>query len=211
MKIAMASDVVSPFCWMACTQVEQAILDFPDMEFQVEILPFQVSPGLPQGYTFNQYQREYMIPNFGSAAAVEDMLQQVTAMGKQHGCNFRLDKISTWPNSKKAHGLWALGNLSAQRWAIHASICQAHFELGLDLNNIDVLQQIGESHQLDPQLIRKRLENKTYIEDILADTMATRRQGITSVPTIVLEDEYLVTGVGGRDRLSAAIRQVLED
>jgi predicted DsbA family dithiol-disulfide isomerase len=55
MKILMATDVVSPFCWMAPMYLEQAMAKFPDVEFELELWPFQVTPGLPQDYTFEQY------------------------------------------------------------------------------------------------------------------------------------------------------------
>ncbi len=209
MKIAMASDVVSPFCWMACHQVEQAIAQFPEVDFELELLPFQVSPGLPQDYSFAQYQHDYMVRTFGSMAAVEDMLQQVTTMGLQHGCEFHLEKITVWPNSKLAHGLWALGESAEQRWDLHKSICQAHFQLGLNLNDLAVLQQIGERQQLQPGLVQQRLQDDAYINDILTRTEATRKLDISSVPTIIVDDQYRVNGVAGRDQLAATIRAAL--
>lgn len=70
MKIIMATDVVSPFCWIGAIQLEQALAQRPEITFEVELWPFQVTPGLPEDYTFEQYQREHMVLNFGSMEGV---------------------------------------------------------------------------------------------------------------------------------------------
>lgn len=208
-KIAMASDVVSPFCWMACHQVEQALAQFPNVEFELELMPFQVTPGLPLDYTFEQYQREHMTRTFGSMDAVRDMLRQVTAMGLEQGCKFHLEKLSVWPNSRRAHGLWSLGENSQQRWNLHKAVCQAHFQYAENLNDLNTLARIGEQHGLDPGAVEASLADDAYIEQILARISQTRQLGINSVPTLILQDKYRVQGAGGREQLAATIRTLL--
>ncbi len=209
MKIALASDVVSPFCWMACQQVEYAMAQFPEVEFELELMPFQVTPGLPLDYTFERYQREHMTLTFGNMAAVKDMLRQVTAMGAEHGCEFNLDKLTVWPNSRRAHGLWALGETPEQRWKLHKDLCQAHFQHGQNLNDIELLAEIGERHGLVAEQVKSTLRDEAYIDKILMRVEQTRQLGINSVPTLILNDQYRVQGAQGREQLAATIEQIL--
>jgi predicted DsbA family dithiol-disulfide isomerase len=209
MKITMASDVVSPFCWMATHQVEQAMASFPDVDFELDLMPFQVTPGLPDGYTFQLYQREHMTRTFGSMAAVKDMLNQVTAMGAGYGCHFNLDQLTGWPNSRRAHGLWSLGLTGQQRWDLHRDICQAHFEYCRNLNDLAVLVDIGERHGLDADLVGEQLRDDAYLGTIERRIQATRTLGINSVPDILLNGSHAVSGARGRHELVGHIKAAL--
>jgi len=211
LKIAMASDVVSPFCWMACLQVEQAIAQFPEVEFELSLLPFQVTPDLPLDYTFEQYQREHMTRTFGSMDGVRNILSQITSMGRECGCEFHMELVTAWPNSRRAHGLWAMAANEKQRWQIHKALCQAHFQHGENLNEISTLSYIGERFGLDPVRAAEQLSDDSYIRDVLRDVSRTRALGIHSVPTLILNDRHRIQGATGRQELAATIRNILSD
>jgi predicted DsbA family dithiol-disulfide isomerase len=209
MKILMATDVVSPFCWMAPKQLELAMAKFPDVEFELELWPFQVTPGLPQDYTFEQYQKEHMSLNFGNG--VKAMLDQVTRMGAMFGLEFRLNDISIWPNTKKAHGLWMMHPDPKQRWELHKALCKAHFNECKNLNDVAVLAEIGADFGLNKEDVHKNLDDDHYIDEVLAAIEKVRQQGINSVPFIVLAEKYAIAGAKGPDELVNAIQHALDE
>lgn len=211
MKIIMVTDVVSPFCWMAPMQLAAAMERFPGVDFDLDLRPFQVTPGLPQDYTFEEYQREHMVLTFGDMHQVKHMLNKVEQMGRSVGCDFNLDKIVVWPNSKKAHGLWMMHPDPKQRWELHKAICQGHFSEGKNLNVISVLAEIGALFGLNKKEVHDKLSDNQYIESVLASTVQTRQQGISSVPLMVVADKYTIAGAKSVDEIAAVIQRVLDE
>ena len=192
-------------------QLAVAMARFPDIDFELDLRPFQVTPGLKQGYTFDEYQREHMVLTFGDMLQVKRMLNQVEQMGRSVGCDFKLDDIVVWPNSKKAHGLWMMHPDPKQRWELHNAICQAHFSEGKNLNVISVLAEIGALFGLNKKDVHDKLSDDHYIESVLASTVQTRQQGISSVPLMVVADKYPIAGAKSVEEIAAVIQQALDE
>jgi predicted DsbA family dithiol-disulfide isomerase len=209
MKILMVTDVVSPFCWMAPKQIDAAIARFPGIDFELELWPFQVTPGLPQDYRFEQYQQEHMTVTFGNMQQVKFMLGQVEQMGKAAGCDFNLDKVTIWPNSKKAHGLWMMHPDSKQRWELHKLICQAHFSEGKNLNDLSVLAELGAEFGLKKEDVCNKLSDDHYIEEVLNTVDQARQQGVSSVPFIVVNDKFSIAGAKHADDIAKVIQRAI--
>jgi predicted DsbA family dithiol-disulfide isomerase len=142
---------------------------------------------------------------------VKTMLGQVEMMGNMAGCDFHLDKVTVWPNSKKAHGLWMMNSDAKQRWELHKAICQAHFSEGKNLNDVAVLAEIGANYGLNKEDVHKNLEDDHYIDEVLLTIEKVRQQGINSVPFIVLAEKYAIAGAKGPDEIAQAIQQVLDE
>ena len=130
-------------------------------------------------------------------------------MGAEHGCEFHLDELTVWPNSRRAHGLWALGQSPEQRWKLHKDLCQAHFQHCQNLNDIDLLAEIGERHGLAAEQVKSALRDDAYIDKILTRVEHTRQLGITSVPTLIINNQYWVQGAQGRLQLAATFEKIL--
>lgn len=211
MKIIMATDVVSPFCWIGAVQLEQAIALRPNVVFELELWPFQVTPGLPDDYTFARYEAEHMTGAHGSVSQFRQTLKVVKQLGLSIDLDFQFDKLTVWPNTKKAHGLWLLGETPQQRWQLHKALCKAHFNEQRDLNDVDTLAEIGVSLGLKAQVIRHKLTDEDYICEVLEATEQTRRQGISSVPFFVFDNRYELPGAKGCEAILAVIDRVLAE
>ncbi|WP_284346233.1 DsbA family protein [Chryseobacterium sp. Marseille-Q3244] len=92
MKIEIWSDVMCPFCYIGKNNFEQALekLPFKD-EVEVEWKSFQLDPTLDSDKTQNtiQYFRE---KKGVQEAQANQMLAQVTQMGKGAGIDFNFEK-----------------------------------------------------------------------------------------------------------------------
>jgi predicted DsbA family dithiol-disulfide isomerase len=102
------------------------------------------------------------------------------------------------------HGLFA---------SMHRSIFQAFFRDGLDIGHVDVLTGLAVSVGLDRDLVRRELEQGTYLNRVLDQERLSRQLGVTGVPAMFVGDDLQtaepVIGAVPYDWLQAAVERGL--
>lgn len=129
------------------------------------------------------------------------MLKQVRQMGQAHECNFNFEILHTWPNTRKAHGLWMMGETAAQQWALHNALCKAHFSQGLNLNHLSTLVELETRCGLDATEVQRKLSSDDYIRQVETLITHTQNRGISSVPFFVIDQRYPLAGSKGAEEI----------
>jgi predicted DsbA family dithiol-disulfide isomerase len=70
--------------------------------------------------------------------------------------------------------------------AIHHALFRGFFEQGYDLNDVQVLVEIGESTGLDPEALCAAIEQGCYTERVLQDARLAHDLGVTAVPMLLI-------------------------
>ena len=85
---------------------------------------------------------------------------------------------------------------------------EATFSEGRDVSDHGVLASLAESAGLDGDAARKVLESNRYAEDVRAAERHWWTRGIHSVPAIVVDGHYLISGAQPPEAIEEALRKV---
>jgi predicted DsbA family dithiol-disulfide isomerase len=195
MHIESWSDVVCPWCYIGKRRFETALAQFDGAEaVQIEYRAFELDPSPQPARTLSEAQR--LAETYGrSLAAAEQMLAQVSATAAGEGLAFDFATV-VGANTFRAHQLIALAadvDARSQR-EVKERLLAAHFEQGLDVDDLDTLVGIAGSAGLDQGQVRTALAEGRYADTVRDQEAQARRLGISGVPFFVIDRTYGVSG-----------------
>lgn len=212
MKIDFISDVACPWCVIGLTALEQALERVgPQVQAQIHFQPFELNPGMAEG---GQEIVEHLSQKYGiSAEQVAANTANIRARGAELGFEFGVGKRSRVYNTRAAHRLlhWAgLQGEQAQRALKHA-LFKAYFTDGLNPGDAAVLERCAREVGLDGGQAAEVLASGRYDSEVDAAEQRWRQDGIGSVPTLIINDKYMITGGQPVDRFERALRQIADE
>ena len=194
--IDFVSDIACPWCAVGLSALEQAIARVGgDVRVDLRFQPFELNPDMPpEGEDITEHlMRKYRI----SAEQVEQNQQLISERGAAVGFRFNMAGRKRTYNTFDAHRLlhWAgeLPDADAQRRLKHA-LLSAYFTDGLDPSDRGVLLQAVENAGLDTERAAEILAGDAYAEAVREREQFYLSQGIHSVPSVILNERYLVQG-----------------
>ncbi|GGM51074.1 polyketide synthase [Micromonospora sonchi] len=203
MEIDIYSDVVCPWCWIGRRRLDQALASY-DGKVTVRHRPFQLDPS---PVTAPVPLLDALAAKFGGPERARQMTAQVTEVGASVGLDLDFERAIA-ANTFDAHRLinWATerGHGGEAVEALH----RAHFTDGVDIGSRDALAEVAAAIGLDGAEARRFLDSAEGSEELTAELAAARQLGVTSVPTFVLAEKYVVTGAQEPDTLLAALTEV---
>ena len=205
MEVKIWSDVRCPFCYIGKRKFEAALEKFPQRD-QVKLVwkSFQLDPTLETSTDMNTV--DYFVKTKGvNAEQAKQMLGGATQMAKEVGIDFNLEK-SVLANSFNAHRLIQMAKLKDIGDEMKEALFKAHFEDARNIDDIDVLVEIGASVGLDIKEVRKMVNSEEFTYEVKQDELEARDIGVQGVPFFVFGDKYAVSGA----QPSEAFLQTLE-
>lgn len=209
MKIDIVSDVVCPWCIVGYKQLEQA-LEQTQTTAEIHWQPFELNPAMaPEG----QNLQEHIAEKYGSTKAQSDENRdRLTTLGASLGFEFNFSDNSRIVNTFKSHQLlhWAGLQSHQQEHALKLALLRAFFTDKQDVSDEDVLVATTLSVGLDVDEALRVLQQATYASDVRERERLWLERGITGVPAMIFDGQYLVSGAQGVDNYVAVIHQVLD-
>ncbi|MGE5622720.1 MAG: DsbA family oxidoreductase [Bacillota bacterium] len=207
LKIDFVSDVSCPWCAIGLNSLELALQRASDaLHAELHFQPFELNPHMPpQG----QDAVEHLVEKYGiTPEQVRDNGEMIRARGAAVGFEFRMDRRKRVYNTFDAHRLlhWA-GLEGRQRELKHALLC-AYFTDGENPASHDVLVRLAAAAGLDRQRAREILAGGAYAEETRAQERFYLEQGIHSVPAVIINERYLISGGQPPEVFEQALRQV---
>ena len=101
---------------------------------------------------------------------------------------------------------WA--HLEGHQLALKQALLKAYFTDGEDPSNHDVLLRVATEVGLDAERAKQILASDTYADDVRAQEQFYQRQGIQSVPAVVINDRHLISGGQPPEVFEQALRQL---
>lgn len=102
--------------------------------------------------------------------------------------------IERVPNTLNAHRLLYWAGLEGAQTPVMSGLMRAHWREGRNINNPDVLAEIGEKAGMNGAVIRRLLATNEDRDEVAGREIAARKRGINSVPTFIVADTHVVTG-----------------
>jgi predicted DsbA family dithiol-disulfide isomerase len=191
-EIDFVSDVVCPWCAIGLASLETALKNLDgEIEAEIRFQPFELNPDMPAG---GQNLDQHLAEKYGRApdAALHEMIRtRAAAVGFTMSPG--RDRVY---NTFDAHRLlhWAALMGKTTQSALKHALLRAYFTDKLDIADHDVLVAKAEEAGLDPSEARAILASDRYAQDVKTEEQAWLAAGINSVPAIVVNRAYLISG-----------------
>ena len=209
-KIDYVSDIACPWCAVGLGGLEQAIKNIGD-EFEVEIhfQPFELNPDMPPG---GQEVFEHLIQKYGKTVEqVRATQNDIKARAAAVGYPFHPEGRKHVYNTFNAHRLldWAELEHGAQaQHRLKRELLITYFQLAVDLDDPkNVLDAVSRA-ELDTDRAASILATDEFAAEVRAQQVKYTSMGIHSVPSIIVNEKYLLQGAQPADAFEQALRQV---
>ena len=209
MRIDFVSDVACPWCAIGLSALERALervgADIGEVEIHMQ--PFELNPAMPlEGAD----AEEYMTTKYGlSPEQLAVNRARIVERGAKEGFVFG-ERTRVW-NTFDAHRLlfWAgaEGAPGTQRALKHALLRAYHGE-GRNPAAHDVLLELAGEAGLDVERAREVLERGEFAEAVRQAEAFWQGLGIHSVPAVIIDRRYLISGGQPSELFEQALRDI---
>ncbi len=211
MKIDFVSDVSCPWCIIGLGGLEEALERVGDLvDADIRFQPFELNPQMgPEG----QNIVEHIAQKYGSTPAQSAANRAaIRERAASVGFTMAMTDDSRIYNTFDAHRLlhWAglLDNGADKQKALKHALFDAYFTQGLSPADHEVLIAKAASVGLDADEARKVLASGRYAEEVRAAERLWIERGINSVPAVVINDRYLISGGQPAEAFEQAVRSI---
>ncbi len=210
LKIDFVSDVVCPWCVIGLRGLELALERLGDVvEADIHLQPFELNPDMPPE---GQNQGAYIAGKYGrTPEQIEAGRASIRERAATLGFRMATNTESRVYNSFDAHRLLHWAETEGRHVALKHALFDAYFTEGLDISDSEVLVAKAEGAGLDPARAREVLASGRYAQEVRAAEQAWRNAGIDSVPAIVVDEKYLISGCQPPEVFEQYIRQIVAE
>ena len=212
LKIDFVSDISCPWCAIGLSALEQALQRLaPEIAAELHFQPFELNPGMPPG---GQDITEHLTQKYGSSAEAQDEIREtIRQRGAALGFTFRQAGRERIYNTFDAHRLLHWAGLpttlpAGRQHALKKALLQAYFTFGESPASHDVLQRVAVEVGLDPARTAEILAGHAYADAVRQRQQHYAEAGIQSVPAVIINDEFLITGGQPVDIFEQALRRI---
>ena len=209
-RIDFVSDIACPWCAVGLASLEQAIERVRDeVKVELHFQPFELNPDMPaEGEDAVEHlTRKYRI----TPEQVEQNQQHLRERGASVGFQFNLEGRKRIYNTFDAHRLlhWSAEQPDAQaQHRLKRALLNAYFTSGLDPSDEVVLLQAVREAGLDAGRAVEILRGDDYAEAVREREQFYLSQGIHSVPSVIINERFLVQGGQPVEAFESALRQI---
>jgi predicted DsbA family dithiol-disulfide isomerase len=209
LKIDFISDVSCPWCIIGLRALDQALEHLGDeVQAHIHFQPFELNPKMvPEG----QEIFEHIAEKYGSTREqYQANAENIRERGAELGFVFKPGERRIY-NTFDAHRLLHWAELEGKQQALKEALFTAYFSQHADVSSHKVLADVAQKVGLDRVRAEAVLASDQYAAQVreLEELWVTR--GVSSVPTIVFNDQYAVTGGQPVDVFVGAIRQIISE
>jgi len=210
LKIDFVSDISCPWCAIALHALERAAERVKDdIALDWHFQPFELNPNMGAD---GQNLQEHLHEKYG--ATPEQFRQthaDIAQRGLAVGFTFNLARRERIYNTFDAHRLlhWAgEEGQPGQQKALKHALFAAYFTEGHNPGRHDVLLRLADEVGLDTQRAQAVLQSNEYADAVRERETFHQRQGIHSVPAIIVNDQHLIQGGQPVEVFEQALRQI---
>jgi len=210
-KIDYVSDVACPWCAVGFGNLYQAINQFSNQaNFEVHFRPFELNPHMPKG---GQDAIEHLTEKYGlTIEQVQANQAAIRLKALESGFRFHPEGRKRVYNTFNAHRLlyWAAKEYGLEKQAVlKKELLNTYFCLAADLDDPqNLLDAVGRAN-LDQNMAQALLESKDFSNEVREEEATYTQAGIHSVPSLILNGQYLLQGAQPAQSFVAAFEQLL--
>jgi predicted DsbA family dithiol-disulfide isomerase len=212
LKIDFVSDIACPWCAVGLGALEQALARSADaVTAEMHFQPFELNPHMgPQG----QDVAEHLTQKYGSSAEQQAQIREtIRQRGAEVGFTFRREGRGRIWNTFDAHRLlhWAGLEHADKQHALKKALLEAYHGRAENVSDAEVLVRVAVSVGLDAARTRAILASDEYADAVRQTEQLYLQSGIHSVPAVIINEKYLISGGQPADAFEQALRKIAAD
>lgn len=212
-KVDFVSDVSCPWCAVGLGALEQALTRLEgEIEADIHFQPFELNPKMGEQ---GQDIVEHLTQKYGSTEAQQsDMRKTICERGSEVGFEFNPAGRGRIWNTFDAHRLLHLAEREGGpggQIAFKKSLLAACHTRSERMGDHAVLAACAEEAGLDMQRVNQVLESDEFTDDVRERQGFYTRQGVQSVPAVIINDKHLIPGGQPAEVFVQALRQIAAD
>jgi predicted DsbA family dithiol-disulfide isomerase len=208
LTIDFVSDIACPWCAIGLSSLQLALARLVDtVDAEIAVHPFELNPQMgPAGEAIV----DYLGKKYGrTPAQIAETQEMIRERGASVG--FTFGPRTRVYNTFDAHRLLHWAGIKGKQLPLKMALLQAYHSDGKDPSNHDVLLEAAQSVGLDAVEARDVLTSGIYGDEVRAEEQNNQEMGIQSVPAIIFNRRYLVSGGQPVEQFVKAIEQVLAE
>ncbi|ANI99832.1 disulfide bond formation protein DsbA [Polynucleobacter wuianus] len=211
-KIDFVSDVACPWCAVGLGNLNQAMAKLSNkVNFDVHFRPFELNPKMPHG---GQDAIEHLTEKYGlSAEQVKANQANIRAKALEAGFEFHPEGRKRVYNTFNAHRLlfWASKECSLEKQAaLKKELLNTYFCLAVSLDDQENLLEAVSRAGLDRTKAQQILSGDEFTQEVRDEESTYTNLGINSVPSIILNDQYLLQGAQPVEQFIDTFEQLIK-
>ena len=208
LRIDFVSDIACPWCAIGLSSLLQALERTRDVvDAEVVMHPFELNPQMgPEGEAIV----DYLGKKYGRTPA---QIAETQAMIRERGASvgFAFGPRNFVYNTFDAHRLLQWAATQGRQLPLKQALLQAYHGDGKDPSNHDVLVEAAQSVGLDATEAREVLDSDAFADDVRDEEREYQAMGIQSVPSIIFNNHYVVSGGQPVEAFEQAIREIAKE
>ncbi len=213
LTVKIVSDVSCPWCAVGYHELKHAMNEFAsetDSSLDVEIswLPFEINPDMSkEGQDVASYlQQKYaMTPD-----AQRQTMATIEGRGKSAGFEFKPMKDRHIYNSFDCHCLLDVATNKGLQTPLKVALFDLYFKQGSNISDRQILGECALGVGLSQDEINCAFNDEKLRQAIVSQMTDIKHAGVTSVPTLIINDKYAISGAQGIAGYKDILRQVNE-
>lgn len=209
------SDVMCPWCAVGYTAFDRAVEDLAgEVDVEVRWMPFELNPDLPPE---GKDQAKHLAEVYGrTPEQVAEMRAQMHAAAARVGFPMHWTGEGEEPpammwNTFEAHKLlrWALAEAGPEaQTRLKLALLKAYFQQRRNVSDAAVLLDVAEAEGFDRANAEAALADEALAAATRFEEERGRGAGINSVPSFVVNGQYLIQGAREPADYASMLRQV---
>jgi predicted DsbA family dithiol-disulfide isomerase len=206
-RIDFVSDVSCPWCIIGLKSLEQALERAKDaVSADLHFQPFELNPAMPPE---GQDIGEHIAEKYGSSPEQrEQSREMIRARGAELGFRFEMDQRDRIYNTFDAHRLLYWAGLEGRQRELEMALFEAYFTRGENPGSHEVLVRVAGEVGLDQAQAARILASNAYGAEVRDREQYYQRQGIHSVPAVIINERHLISGGQPPEVFEQALRQI---
>ncbi|MFM8676506.1 MAG: DsbA family oxidoreductase [Burkholderiaceae bacterium] len=195
-KIDFVSDIACPWCAIGLGNLSRATAQILHRaQIEVHFRAFELNPQMPKG---GQEVIEHLTQKYGMGAEqVRENQLRMRETEKAAGFEFHPEGRKWVYNTFDAHRLlfWAAEEIGIEQQSmLKTELLRTYFCLAVDLDDQQHLLEAVTRAGLDPIRAMQVLAGDEFAKEVRQEEQRYQELGIHSVPSLIINDQYLVQG-----------------
>jgi predicted DsbA family dithiol-disulfide isomerase len=207
-RIDFVSDVACPWCAVGLSSLQLALSRLGDtVDAELVMHPFELNPQMGE-------EGEDLVEHIGKKyGRTPQQVAQAQGELRQRGADvgFTFGTRKRIYNTFDAHRLIHWAGIKGKQVQLKEALLRAYHGEGKPTSDRDVLVEAAESVGLDGAEARSVLQRGDYANEVRAEEEKYQEMGIHSVPSIIINNRYLLTGAQPAEAFEQAIQQILAE
>jgi predicted DsbA family dithiol-disulfide isomerase len=207
-RIDFVSDVSCPWCAIGLNSLELALSRLGDeVQAQIHFQPFELNPHMvAEGQDITEHLRQ----KYGASPAQQEQTREmIRQRGADVGFDFAMGMRSRIYNTFDAHRLLHWAGEQGKQKELKKALFEAYFTRGQDPSSRTVLVQVAGKVGLDEAEAVQILSSDRYAQQVRDMEHFYHRNGIQSVPAVIINQSHLISGGQPPEAFERALRQIV--